>query len=109
MQFAYEESKTSADPTPYRISGYMGYDGGKKQFVQTIVDNFGNYAESFSDGWKGDTLTFETARATNGKSAAVRDNFVRKGGNVFVHFSQASHDAGGTWGKMDEETCRTGK
>ena len=33
IQFAYEERKTTANPTPYGIAGYMGYDGSKKKFA----------------------------------------------------------------------------
>ena len=79
IQFAYEERKTTANPTPYSIAGYMGYDGSKKQFVQTTVDNYGSYGPSFSDGWKSDTMTFEgSSTDADGKSMAVRDHFVRK-------------------------------
>jgi len=106
IQFAYEERKTAANPTPYRIAGYMGYDASKKKFVQTIVDNSGFYGPSFSDGWRGDTLTFQGASQTaDGKSVAVRDNFVRKGRHAFVHFSEGQ-GPDGTWFKPDEETCR---
>ena len=103
IQFGYEERKTTANPTPYSIAGYLGYDGSKKQFVQTTVDNYGSYGPSFSDGWKSDTMTFEgSSTGADGKSMAVRDYFVRKGSSGFVHFSEGRHG----WFKPDEETCR---
>jgi hypothetical protein len=80
VQFAYQERKTSVNPTPYSVAGYMGYDASKKKFVQTVVDNYGSYGPSFSDGWKSDTITFDGSTTNaEGKSMAVRDYFVRKG------------------------------
>lgn len=106
IQFGYEERKTTANPTPYSIAGYLGYDGSKKQFVQTTVDNYGSYGPSFSDGWKSDTMTFEgSSTGADGKSMAVRDYFVRKGSSGFVHFSEG-RGPDGEWFKPDEETCR---
>ncbi len=107
IQFGYEERKTSANPTPYRIAGYMGYDVSKKKFVQTTVDNYGTYGPSFSDGWKGDTITFEGTSTADGKSTPVRDHFVRKGQHAFVHFSEGQ-GPDGKWFQPDEETCQLG-
>ncbi|HET8834365.1 MAG TPA: DUF1579 family protein [Gemmatimonadales bacterium] len=105
IQFAYEERKTAANPRPYRIAGYMGYDASKKKFVQTTVDNYGSYGPSFSDGWQGDTMTFEgTGETADGKSMAVRDHFVRKGQHAFVHFSEGQ-GSDGKWVQPDQETC----
>lgn len=105
LQFAYEERKTSANPKPYRIAGYMGYDASRKKFVQTTIDNYGSYGPSFGDGWQGDTLTFEGTSDVGGKPTLVRDHFVRKGRHAFVHFSEAQASDGG-WIKPDEETCQ---
>jgi hypothetical protein len=107
IQFSYDERKTDANPTPYHIAGYMGYDTGKKKFVQTTVDNYGDYGPSFSDGWKGDTITFEGTTDVNGKSIVGRDYFVKKGQHAFVHFSEG-RAADGKWFKPDEETCKLG-
>jgi hypothetical protein len=107
IQFSYEERKTAANPTPYHVTGYMGYDASKKQFVQTIVDNYGTYGPSFSQGWKGDTMMFEGTSEANGKPILGRDYFVRKGQHAFVHFSEAQA-ADGKWLKPDEETCNLG-
>lgn len=105
IQFSYEERKTSANPTPYSIAGYMGYDASQKKFVQTPVDNYGSYGPSFSDGWKSDTMRFDgSSTGPDGKSMAVRDYFVRKGRNTFVHFSEGQA-ADGKWFQPDEETC----
>jgi hypothetical protein len=107
IQFAYEERKTAANRTPYSVAGYMGYDASKKQFVQTTVDNTGSYSPGFSDGWKGDTITFEgSTSASDGKSRLVRDHFVRKD-HAFVHFSEGQ-GPDGKWFKPDEETCHVG-
>jgi Protein of unknown function (DUF1579) len=107
LQFAYAERKTSANPTPYHVAGYMGYDASRKQFVQTTVDNYGHYGPSYGDGWKGDTLTFEGTDTLDGRSRLVRDQFVRKGRHAFVHFSEAQGPDGG-WLKPDQETCKLG-
>ena len=106
IQFAYEEHKTSANSAPYSIAGFFGYDGSKKQFVQTVVDNYGSYGPSYSDGWKSDTMMFAgSSPAGDGKSVPVRDYFVRKGRDGFVHFSEGQ-GPDGKWRKPDEETCR---
>jgi hypothetical protein len=107
IQFSYEERKTGANPTPYRIAGYMGYDASKKKFVQTTVDDYGDYGPSFSEGWKGDTMTFEGTTDVDGKSIVGRDHFVRKGSRAFEHFSEVQ-SPDGKWFKPDEETCKLG-
>ena len=105
VRFAYDEAGGSG-ATPYSVAGFFGYDAGRKQFVQTIVDNYGGYLPSFSEGWRGDTLTFEGKIDAPGQNpTVVRDTFVRKGPHAFLHFTQI-RTSDGTWIKPGEEDCR---
>lgn len=101
VRFAYDATGPSGTP-PYSVAGFFGYDVGKKQFVQTIVDISGTYQPSFSTGWRGDTLSFE---ARMDGPIVVRDVFVRKPPSVFIHFTQLQ-GPDGRWVKPEEEECR---
>ena len=94
VRFAYDATGPSGTP-PYSVAGFFGYDVGKKQFVQTIVDISGTYQPSFSTGWRGDTLSFE---ARMDGPIVVRDVFVRKASQRIHTF----HPASGTRREMGE-------
>jgi hypothetical protein len=106
----YDEDKTAANPTPYHVGVYMGYDAGKKQFVQGCVDVFGGYCTQTSSGWSGDELVFEGAvsGSPDGKPAVGRDSFTNKGADHFVH-TGAMQGADKSWVKTDQESCHKAK
>ncbi len=101
VEFAFDATGPSGTP-PYSVAGFFGYDMGRKQFVQTIVDIDGVYQPSFSTGWNDDTLAFQ---ATSGGTAAMRDVFVRKGLRAFSHFTEVQ-GPDGKWMKAEVDECR---
>ena len=104
---AYDEDKTAANPTPYHAGLYLGYDAGKKSFVQHCHDSVGGHCTSTSQGWNGDVLVFEGANEGDGKSTPSRETFTRKGPDEVMHSGEMQVD--GKWVKLDEETCKKGK
>jgi len=103
----YDEKKTAANPTPFHVGVYMGYDAAKKEFVEGCVDNFGGYCTQSSKGWNGDTLAFEGTVNADGP-AGSRDTFVKKGAGELTHRGEMQ-GPDKQWVKTDEETCRKGK
>ncbi|TLY51307.1 MAG: DUF1579 domain-containing protein [Gammaproteobacteria bacterium] len=104
----YDETKTAANPAPYHVGVYWGYDAGKKNFVQFCADGFGGYCNQTSAGWSGDTLIFEGTGNGDGKQFGARDTFTRKAANEFVHSGEMQGDDK-KWVKTDEETCKRAK
>lgn len=104
----YDEKKTAANPAPYHIGVYMGFDAGKKTFVQGCVDSFGGYCTESSTGWNGDTLVFEGTSNSGGQQFGSRDTFVKKSANELVHTGEMQ-GADKQWVKTDEETCHKNK
>jgi len=108
LHVTYDEHKTAANPVPYHVGVYMGYDAGKKEFVQGCVDNMGGYCTENSQGWSGDTISFEGTGHGDGKTFGVRDNFTRKDANEFIHSGEMQGEDK-KWMKLDEETCHRAK
>jgi hypothetical protein len=108
IHISYDENKTAANPVPYHVGVYMGYDAGKKNFVENCVDNFGGYCTQSSSGWNGDTMIFEGTANGSGQALGVRDTFVKKSANELTHTGDMQGDDK-KWTKTDEETCHKGK
>lgn len=99
----YDEQQTAANPKPYHIAQYFGYDPVKKQFVAVSFDNSGSsYGTGTSTGWKDNTITFDETSAMDG--ATMRDNFTRNGPKEVMH-TGTIQDKTKKWVKTDEETC----
>lgn len=95
----YDEDQTAANPKPYHIAQYFGFDSKTKQFVAAAFDNSGSsYSTETSAGWKGDSITFDETPATD------RDTFTRNGSKELMH-TGTMLDKNKKWVKTDEETC----
>ena len=108
LHISYDENKTAANPAPYHVGVYMGYDSGNKKFVEGCVDNFGGYCTLSSSGWNGDTMVFEGTADGSGPTVNVRDTFVKKGANEMTHTGEIQGE-NKQWSKTDEETCHKDK
>ena len=107
LHVSYDEKKTAANPVPYHVGVYMGYDASKKQFVEGCVDNFGGYCNEASSGWDGEKIVFEGAIFGDGPGQG-RDTFTKKSADEFIHSGQMQ-GPDKQWIKTDEETCHKGK
>jgi hypothetical protein len=98
----YDEDQTAANSKPYHVAQNLGYDPVKKQFVAVSFDNSGSsYSTGTSEGWKGDTITFDE---TMGR-VSFRDTFTRNGAKGLTH-TGTMPDKNGKWVKTDDETCQ---
>lgn len=101
----YDEDRTAANPKPFSVAQYIGYDAAKRQFVTVLFDNSGaSYGTGVSSGWKGDTITFDETVSIDGKPGSFRDVFTNSASGMSSHTGMM-HDEHGQWVKTDEETC----
>jgi len=102
VRFSYIENKTDKNSMPVGVRGFFGYDPEIKKFVVGTVDNMGGYSTGASDGWNGDSLTFEGPWHMGTMTTTARDTFTKtsKGLN---HVGELMMD--GTWVKYGQETC----
>jgi hypothetical protein len=99
----YDEDQAAANPKPFRVVQYFGYDPAKKRYVSMLIDNADpGYATSTSPGWKDGSIAFnETA---DGK-VSFRDAFTSKKSGMNSHTGWMK-DKHGKWVKTDEEHCK---
>lgn len=103
----YDEDQTAANPKPYHVVQYFGYDADKKQFITASFDNSGgDYSTGTSPGWKGDSVTFDTTAWMGGKRISARDVFGKSESSMSGHTGMM-RDKSGKWVKTDEETCKS--
>lgn len=102
MAFDYAESKSAANPMPFHVAGYFGYDAEQKKLVLGGVDNTGGYSTESSDGWDGDTIVFTGPWHMGGMTMNSRDTF-RKTAKGLAHTGEVEQN--GQWVKSVEETC----
>lgn len=101
----YDEDKTAANPKPFSVVQYIGYDNAKKRFIAVTFDNSGApYSMGTSQGWQGDAITFDE-RAEGVEGLVFRDTFTNGDSGLASHIGTMK-DKHGKWVKTDEETCR---
>jgi len=105
LEVRYSETKTTANPHPFSVVAYWGYDPQTKTLVAGSVDGFGGYGTQNSPGWNGDDLVFTGASHMGPMTMQGRDTFTRKGKNQLGHMGEVQ-DPSGSWKKTDEETCK---
>jgi hypothetical protein len=101
----YDEAKTDANPRPYSVVQYIGFEDAGKRFVSVVTDvvEGSGYATGVSAGWKGDAMSFDET-ASDSKKVTNRDTFTSSG-DTFTH-AGSMLDKDGKWIKTDAETCR---
>jgi len=100
----YDEDQSAANPKPFRVVQYFGYDAAKKRFVSVLIDNSDpGYATSMSPGWKDGSITFD--ETADGK-VSFRDAFTSNKSGMNSHTGWMQ-DKSGKWVKTDEETCKS--
>lgn len=107
LSFTYAEVKMKDNPTPFSVSGFMGYDPESKRLVLLGADAMGGYSTESSPGWEGDRLAFEGASHMGTMTMNGRDAFMKTSNTEFIHTYEIQ--AGDQWTKLDQETCRRQK
>jgi hypothetical protein len=103
----YDEDQTAANPKPFHIQQYFGYDADKKRFVAVAFDNSGaSYSAGTSSGWKDGTFTLDNTATMDGKTISFRDVFTKSGSSMSSH-TGLTKDKNGNWVKTDQETCKS--
>jgi hypothetical protein len=104
-EIRYDEDASAANPKPFHVVQYFGYDTAKKQYVSVLIDNAEeSYSTGTSPGWKGDSITFD--ESSDGKSVSYRDVFTSGASGMSSHTGWMK-DKSGKWVKTDEETCKS--
>lgn len=99
----YDEDQTAANPKPFHVVQYFGYDPMKKRYVAVNFDNGDpGYTIGTSAGWEGDTITFDETSAMSGMTS--RDSFTRSSPKAVTH-TGTTQGKTKKWVKTDEETC----
>jgi len=108
VHVTYDENKSAANPMPYHVGVYWGYDPARKLYVQACVDVAGGYCQQTGSGWSGDTFVFEGPGWSDGKQQTFRDTFTKKGTATLTH-SGSLLGENKQWVQLDEETCNKTK
>jgi hypothetical protein len=108
IHITYDENKSAANKMPYHVGVYMGYDAATKKFVEGCVDSFGGYCTQSSNGWNGESITFEGTANGSGQPMGVRDTFIKQGAKELVHAGEMQ-GPDKKWAQTDKETCRRSK
>lgn len=103
MQFDYAETKTTANPMPFHVAGYFGYDPAAKQFVVVGFDTINGFSLEQSAGWNGDAITFVGPWRMGDKTVQSRDTFTKKGSTQMTHLGEI--EVNGAWVKTATEIC----
>jgi hypothetical protein len=99
----YDEDQTAANPKPFSVVQYFGYDAAKKHFATvSIYNSAAAYSTGTSAGWNGNSITFD--ESTDGKPASFRDIFTT-GENGLSSHTGMERGKDGKWVKTNEETC----
>ena len=103
----YDEDQTAANPKPYHVQQYFGYDADTKRYIAVAFDNSGaGYSLGTSAGWKGDTFTVDEHESMDDKAVSYRDVFTRTGSGMSSH-TGTMKDKNGNWVKTDHEDCKS--
>lgn len=102
----YEQDRSAANPRPFKVAQYLGYDPAGKRFITVMLGNGdGVYSVGTSPGWNGNTITFEEVEVARGKPGHTREAFTTVGSGL-SGYTGWFRDKSGKWIKADEETCK---
>jgi hypothetical protein len=101
----YDEDQTAANPKPYHVVQYFGYDAATKHYVSVLVDNNpgSGFSTGSSVGWKDGSFTID--ETVPGKGVVYRDVMTTGKSGVSGHTGWMK-DKQGKWVKTDAETCQ---
>jgi hypothetical protein len=101
----YDEAKTAANATPYRVLQVVGWNAAQKMFDSSCFDVFGAACTQTSPGWKDNALVFEGTAVMGDQKMGARDTFTKKDANEMTHKGEMQ-GPDGKWMTGDEETCK---
>lgn len=101
----YRQDQSAANPHPFEVVQYFGYDPANKHYLTVMVGNgAGVHSTGSSDGWRGNSITFDEVEWARGKSHSSRETFTTRDSGL-SGYTAWSRDKQGKWIKMYEETC----
>lgn len=102
----YDEDRTAANPKPFHVIQYFGYDAEKKRYVAVgLFDGAASFSVGTSTGWQSGSIAFDEGEGDPAKPAAFRDTFTNGDSGISSHTGMML-DKSGKWVKTDEETCK---
>ena len=106
IEIRYEQSASAANPRPFKVTQYLGYDPANKQFTTVMLGNGdGVYSVGKSPGWEGDSITFVEMEMAHGQAGHTREQFTTVGSGL-SGYTAWFRDKSGKWIKGDEEHCK---
>lgn len=101
----YRQDQSAANPNPFEVVQYFGYDPTSKRYLTVMVGNgAGVHGMGFSSGWKGNSITFDETEWAGGKSHHSRETFTT-GDSGLSAYTAWSRNKQGKWIKAYEEAC----
>ena len=103
LDMSYVETKTKANPNPFDVRGFFGYDSETKKLALGSIENDGGYSTESSNGWEGDSIVFTGPNHMGGMTVTGRDTWTKISKTKLTYSFQVEDK--GSWTKLIEETC----
>jgi hypothetical protein len=103
LEIRYVELKTKANPHPFNVRGFFGYDPEQKKLALGSIENDGGYSTESSNGWEGDAIVFTGPNHMGGMTVTGRDTWTKKSKTKLTYSFEIEDK--GNWTKLIEETC----
>jgi hypothetical protein len=107
LKIDFAESKTAQNANPLNGTVLWGWDSAGKQFVAMYADDEGTWGTQTSKGWQTNKMVFRGPGSGGGKTAEIRDTFLRTTTDEIVHTSEVKLESG-NWRRYMEERCAKG-
>jgi hypothetical protein len=107
LEIDVAEAKTAQNANPLAATVLWGWDSAGKQFISVYFDDEGTWGTQTSKGWQTNKLVFRGPGYAQGKTADIRDTFLRTTTDEVVHTSEVRLESG-NWRRYMEERCAKG-
>ena len=105
LSSGYYERKTKANPAPFHVVGFYGYDPGAKQLIWTGFDSFGGRASETSPGLDKNQLVFTGDLLVGAMKLPFRETYTKLDGGGVDHMSEFQ-GKDGAWVTLNQTTCK---
>jgi hypothetical protein len=107
LEINVAETKTPQNTNPLNATVLWGWDSAGKQFISVYFDDEGTWGTQTSKGWQTNKMVYRGPGYAAGKTAEIRDTFLRTTTDEIVHTSEVKLESG-NWRRYMEERCAKG-